>query len=74
MSFDAYSIFYFFESNGVFEFLLPFLLIFVISFAILQKIQIFPSTKVNAVLSVILGLLIVTQFELVQTMNNFLPN
>jgi len=73
MAFDAYSIFYFFESNGVFEFLLPFLLVFVIFFAVLQKIQIFPSTKVNAVLSVILGLLIVTQFEIVQTMTNFLP-
>lgn len=73
MAIDAYGLYYSLQGSGFFEFLLPFLLVFVISFAILEKIKIFPSTGVNGLLSAILGLLIVTQFEIVQTMTTFLP-
>ena len=80
MASDLYSLFYTLESNSVFEFVLPFLLIFTITFAILEKTKILGSTteggsrkNINAVVALILGLLMVTQFEIVQTMNNFLP-
>jgi len=80
MAFDFYTLLYSLENEGVFEFILPFLLIFTISFALLEKTKIFgkdvndkPRTNINAVLAIILGLFIVTQFEIVQTLNNFLP-
>jgi len=79
-NFDLYSLFYSLEDYGVFEFILPFLLVFAISFAILEKAKIFgedekgkPRTNINMILSLIIGLLIVTQFEIIQTINNFLP-
>ncbi len=72
---DLYNIIYELQGNGVFEFLLPFLLIFTLAFAILEKTKILGEDKknINAVIALIMGLLMVTQFEIVQTMNNFLP-
>ena len=67
------------QSWGLYEIVLPFLLIFTIVFAILEKTKIFgteennPRTKINAVISGILGLLIVNQFEIVDRLNLFLP-
>ncbi|MBL7147805.1 MAG: hypothetical protein ISS82_03195 [Nanoarchaeota archaeon] len=80
MAFDLYNVFYDLQSGGVYEFVLPFLLIFTITFAILEKTKILGSSteggsrkNINAVVALILGLLMVTQFEIVQTMNSFLP-
>lgn len=76
---SLYDLYYELEANGIFEFVLPFLLIFTITFAILEKTKILGSeegrarTNINAVIAFILGLLMITQFEIVQTMNNFLP-
>ena len=68
------------QSSGLYEIALPFLLIFTITFAILEKTKIFgtekdgePKSKINAVVAVVLGLLIVNQFEIVDRLNLFLP-
>ena len=68
------------QSSGLYEIALPFLLIFTIVFAILEKTKIFgidknnePRSKINAVIAIILGLLIVNQFEIVDRLNLFLP-
>ena len=67
------------QSSGLYEIALPFLLIFTIVFAILEKTKIFgikgnePRSNINAVVSVILGLLIINQFEIVDRLNLFLP-
>ncbi|MBS3168199.1 hypothetical protein J4216_03685 [Candidatus Woesearchaeota archaeon] len=60
---------------GVFDVLLPFLLIFSIVFAILEKTQIFGQgkTNINVIVSTVVGLLIVVQTELVELLNLFLP-
>lgn len=67
-------LFYQLQGSGVYEYLLPFLLVFSILFAILEKTQIFTGKKnVNVIVSLIIGLIFVTQFSLVYTLNNFLP-
>jgi hypothetical protein len=67
-------LFYRLQGLGVYEYILPFLLIFSILFAILEKTQIFTGKKnVNIIVSLIIGLIFVTQFSLVYTLNQFLP-
>ncbi|MEK6907578.1 MAG: hypothetical protein AABW45_03550 [Nanoarchaeota archaeon] len=63
------------QSSGLYEIALPFLLIFTITFAILEKTSIFGKEKsrINAIVAVILGLLIINQFEIVDRLNLFLP-
>jgi len=75
---DLYSIFYTLEANGVYQYLLPFLLIFVIIFAILEKTQIFgtngsgPKTNINTVVAMIIALLLIVQTDLVLFMQEYL--
>jgi len=70
----AGDLFYQLQGAGVYEYVLPFLLIFSIVFAILEKTQIFTGKKnINIIVSLIIGLLFVTQFSLVSVLNNFLP-
>lgn len=71
----VYDLFYQLESIGVFEILLPFLLVFALVFGLLEKTKILGKDKrnINAVVALILGLLFITQFEIVQTMTSFLP-
>lgn len=68
-------LFYQFQGSGVYEYMLPFLLIFAITFAILEKTQILGTEKknINVIVSVIISLVFITQFSLVYTLNNFLP-
>ena len=73
-------IFYQLQSSGLYEIALPFLLIFVITFAILEKTKVFgvdknkePRSNINAVIAIILGLLMINQFEIVDRLNLFLP-
>src|SRR3989338_6584950 len=68
------------QDIGLYDFLLPFLLIFTIVFAILEKTYIFGKTSdgeskrnINAIVALILGLVIINQFEIIQSLNNFLP-
>jgi hypothetical protein len=68
------------ESAGVFQYLLPFLLVFTIIFAVLEKTALFgrdneqnTKTGINAVVGLIIGLLVITQWDVVDKMNLFLP-
>src|SRR3989344_7034227 len=63
------------QGLGIYEYLLPFLLIFSITFAIFEKTKILGTEKknINIIVSIIIGLVFVTQFSLVSTLNSFLP-
>lgn len=65
----------FLQETGVYEYFLPFLLIFAIIFAILEKIQLFGEgkTNINVVIAVVVGLLLIVQQGIVAIINNFLP-
>ena len=73
------------ENFGLTDALLPFLLIFTILFAILQKVQIFGKEKknINVIVSLVIGLLVVIPHvtnsyppgsDVVEIMNNAIPN
>src|SRR3989344_6156379 len=68
-------LFYQLQGSGFYEFLLPFLLVFAVVFGILQKSNIFGAgnKSINAVVALVLGLLITSQFEVVQSLTSFLP-
>ncbi len=50
---------------GVFTYILPFLIIFAIIFAVLEKTKLFENRAVKAILALSVGLLAVSQFSLV---------
>lgn len=60
---------------GVYDVFLPFLLVFAIVFAILEKTQILGAGKsnINAIVAVVVGLLLIVQKGIVETINLFLP-
>ena len=60
---------------GVYDIFLPFLLIFSIVFAILEKTSILgkDKTNINVIVSVVIGLLLVVQRGIVEIINLFLP-
>ncbi len=60
---------------GVYDVLLPFLLVFAIVFATLEKTAILGKDKsnINAIVAVVTGLLLVVQRGIVDTINIFLP-
>ena len=60
---------------GVYDVFLPFLLVFAIIFAILEKTKILGKDKsnINAIVAVVVGLLLVVQQGIVQIINAFLP-
>lgn len=79
MPIDLISAFQTIEQWGFYEILLPFLLVFVLCFAILQRIQLFgPNSKpFNVIISLVIGMLMVRggqQAQLVEFINNYLPN
>lgn len=63
------------QEMGVYDVLLPFLLIFAIVFATLEKTKVLgkDKTNINALVSLVIGLLLVVQQTIVQTINSFLP-
>jgi hypothetical protein len=65
------------QDAGVFDVLLPFLLVFAVVFAVLQKIQLFGTEakgkKVDGVVSLIMAAFLVSQTELVGILQGFLP-
>ena len=71
----AGDLFYQLQGSGIYEYVLPFLLIFAVTFAILEKVKILGNNKksINAIVAIIIGLIFVTQFSLVYTLNTFLP-
>lgn len=67
------------ENLGVFNILLPFLLVFAITFAILEKIKLFGTAgksnkQINGVVAAVLGILVVRNQYVVGIINRFLPN
>jgi len=64
------------QNIGVFDYVLPFLLIFAIVFAALEKTKILGTdkTNINAVVSLVIGLLLISRQEIVAIINEFLPN
>ncbi|MBU4502559.1 MAG: hypothetical protein KKA79_08225 [Nanoarchaeota archaeon] len=64
------------ESMGFYEIVLPFLLVFTLVFAVLEKAKLFgaASRKFNAIIALVVGLLIVRQGTIVEFINIYLPN
>lgn len=62
-----------FEGIGGFDIILPFLLIFAITFAILDKIGIFEKNNINTIIAVIVAFFLVMQRDAVLLIQQFLP-
>lgn len=64
------------QEIGVYDVILPFLLVFTLAFAILEKSKIFGSEKrnINLIVGLILGLLFLQNNYLVYMVQRFLPN
>lgn len=61
------------ENFGVFEYILPFLLVFAVLFGIMEKVKIFgDKTNLNVIISFIISLIIVINTEVVTIMNLYL--
>jgi hypothetical protein len=77
-SIDINSLFANLQSLGFYNYLLPFLLIFTILFAILEKTKLMgtegekPRTNINTLLALIIGLIVVVQTDIVMIMNQYL--
>jgi len=71
-----YSLIYNWQRMGVYDIILPFLLVFTISFAVLQKVKIFGSDakKINVVVALVIGLLFLQNSYLIFILQRFLPN
>ena len=71
---DFYSLMDWFAGAGGFDIILPFLLIFTVTFAILQKVKLFGEKKnIDAIISLIIAFFLVIQQGLVTVMQGFLP-
>lgn len=74
----------FFQDFGLFDIVLPFLLVFTVTFALLEKTMILGSEKekdkpmpkknLNAMVAFVIGLLVVTANKVVNAINTALPN
>ncbi len=74
----------FFRDFGLFDVILPFLLVFTIVFAILEKTRILgtvktkegevPNKNLNSMVAFVVGLLVVATANVVRTINESLPN
>ena len=63
------------QQLGIYEVILPFLLVFTISYGILQRVSIFGKQKsINTILALAIGLLFLQNEYLVVSLNRFLPN
>lgn len=73
---SLYEIISTFESIGVFDIAMPFLLVFTLTFGVLEKIQLFGTNKknINLVVSLVLSFLAIRNIFLIQLLNRFLPN
>ena len=63
------------QQIGFYEYVLPFILIFGIFFAILEKTKVFGQdrTNINVMVSSVVGLLLIVQQNIVAIINDFLP-
>lgn len=76
MAIDLYTVFARIEEFGFYEVFLPFLLVFILTYAILERIQLFgpKSSRINWVIGLVLGILLVRQGDLVTFINLYLPH
>lgn len=78
---NIYDVFYDLQASGFYDFALPFLLVFTIVFAILEKTKLFgkeektgePRKNINIIVAIVIGLIVINQFEIVDKLNLFLP-
>ena len=76
---NAYDFIYNFQDMGVFDIVLPFLLIFAIIFAVLEKSKIFgskngaPKSNINLIVALVIGLIVIVQTDVVNKINTYLP-
>ena len=75
-SMDLYQLLANWQQIGFFDIVLPFLLIFAISFAVLQKVGIFgPTAKnINVIVSLVISFLFLQNTYLIFILQRFLPN
>ncbi len=74
MPVDFYSVFSELQAMGVYDYVLPFLLMFAITFAILEKLKIFgDKSNINLLVSLIMGLVLVSRPDITFMINNFIP-
>lgn len=75
MAESLYTILREWEEFGIFDIVLPFLLVFTVIFAILQSTKILGAKKnVDAVVALVLALLVIQSETIVGTIRRFLPN
>jgi hypothetical protein len=74
--YDLYNIIAYWQDIGIYDIVLPFLLVFSISYAVLQKIKLFgkEAKRVNIIIAFVLGLLFLQNSYLTFTLQRFLPN
>jgi len=67
------------QETGFYDYVLPFLLVFTILFAILEKTKVLgtqdqekPRTNINAVLAFVIALIVIVQTDIVAIMNTYL--
>lgn len=72
---DLRQVLEFFEAYGLYDVVFPFILVFTIVFATLQKIRIFGehSRRYNALIAFVLALMFVAATNLVEAINQYLP-
>ena len=75
MAYDLFQVIATWQDIGIYGVLLPFLLIFAITFAILEKINIFGAgkKKINVIVALVLGLLFLQNIYLVERLQFILP-
>ena len=85
---NLYDLFYDLQASGFYDIVLPFLLFFVIIFAVLEKTMILghkgtktkyddkrePRTNLNVIAAVIISLIVVMQTPVVELMSSYLTN
>ena len=75
MAFDFATVLESWEGIGVFDILLPFLLVFTITFAVLEKSKILGEKRnFNVAIALVASLLFIRNNYLVSVVNRFLPN
>lgn len=76
MAFDLRTMFASWEGMGIFDIVLPFLLVFTIIFAILERVKILGTDKrnLNVIVALIIGLLVVRNSYVIGLIHRLLPN
>ena len=75
MPFDLYSMIASWQGFGFFDIVLPFLLVFTLTFAVLQRTNILGGkNSIDVVVSLVVGFLFLQNTYLIVMLQNFLPN